>query len=150
MVLRPDSGDPTEAVLMGLKAAEKTFGAIKNSKGYKVLKGVGVIQGDGINYNTMSKIIDAVIAEGYSAETVTFGMGGGLLQRVNRDTMSFATKLAYVQYADGTESDVMKMPTSVSPPSQSDLSRRKLSVSILGSLTQKSATISLSFVWRIP
>ena len=38
-------------------------------------------------------------------------MGGGLLQKVNRDTMSFATKLSHVVYADGTEADIMKSPT---------------------------------------
>jgi hypothetical protein len=38
-------------------------------------------------------------------------MGGGLLQKVNRDTMSFATKLSHVVYADGTPADIMKTPT---------------------------------------
>lgn len=36
MVFRPDSGDPIDAVLKGLRAAEKTFGATVNSKGFKV------------------------------------------------------------------------------------------------------------------
>ena len=36
MVLRPDSGDPVEAVLAALKAAEKVFGVDVNAKGYKV------------------------------------------------------------------------------------------------------------------
>ena len=29
---------------------------------------------------------------------------------MNRDTMSFATKLCHIKYADGTERDVMKAP----------------------------------------
>eukprot|EP00842_Homolaphlyctis_polyrhiza_P001810 jgi/Hompol1/262/HPOL_005267-RA len=37
-------------------------------------------------------------------------MGGGLLQKVHRDTMSFATKLCSITYADGAQRDVMKMP----------------------------------------
>lgn len=37
MVLRPDSGDPVEAVLEALKAAEKVFGVDVNAKGYKVM-----------------------------------------------------------------------------------------------------------------
>lgn len=37
-------------------------------------------------------------------------MGGGLLQKVNRDTMSFATKLSYIEYANGDKRDVMKLP----------------------------------------
>jgi len=40
-VLRPDSGDPVEAVLEGLKAGEKAFGANINGKGYKVLNRAG-------------------------------------------------------------------------------------------------------------
>jgi nicotinic acid phosphoribosyltransferase len=42
------------------------------------------LQGDGINVVTIGKILDAAVAAGFSAENVAFGMGGGLLQRVNR------------------------------------------------------------------
>ncbi|KAI7836200.1 hypothetical protein COHA_009926 [Chlorella ohadii] len=109
-VLRPDSGDPTEAVLAALRAAERAFGADVNGKGFKVPRGVGVIQGDGIGYSNIARILEAVIAEGYSAESVAFGMGGGLLQRVNRDTLSLATKLCHIVYADGSAVDTMKAP----------------------------------------
>jgi nicotinamide phosphoribosyltransferase len=38
-------------------------------------------------------------------------MGGGLLQKVDRDTMSFATKLNYIIYkGDGVHRNVMKRP----------------------------------------
>lgn len=67
-----------------LRALDKVFGSDTNAKGYKVLRGAGVIQGDGINITTLAKILDAVLGEGFSAENVAFGMGGGLLQRVNR------------------------------------------------------------------
>ena len=36
MILRPDSGDPVEAVVMALEAAERVFGVDVNSKGFKV------------------------------------------------------------------------------------------------------------------
>lgn len=39
-------------------------------------------------------------------------MGGGLLQKVNRDTMQFATKLCHIVYADGSSRDIAKMPKS--------------------------------------
>jgi nicotinamide phosphoribosyltransferase len=39
MVLRPDSGDPVEAVLMGLSAGEKVFGVDTNALGFKVPRG---------------------------------------------------------------------------------------------------------------
>jgi nicotinamide phosphoribosyltransferase len=86
------------------------FGSTLNAKGYKVINGAGVIQGDGINITTLGAILDAVLAEGYSAQSVAFGMGGGLLQKVNRDTCSFATKLCHIVYADGRAEDVMKQP----------------------------------------
>ena len=208
-----------EAVLLALKAAERVFGVDMNSRGYKVPKGCGVIQGDGISIEMLDNILQAVMAKGYSAQVrllskmpwqlslpvdsdkltslpinvllrcvcasnchltsyncsmlerklfltphslyrchavrpwsgvyacatvlmlhllclghdlgqrmlwlfnvpatqyaymqaVAFGMGGGLLQRVNRDTMSFATKLSHIVYADGTEADTMKLPKS--------------------------------------
>lgn len=37
-------------------------------------------------------------------------MGGGLLQRLNRDTLSFATKLSHIIYAGGEPMEVMKAP----------------------------------------
>ena len=110
MVLRPDSGDPVECVLMALRAGEKVFGCNVNSKGFKVIKGCGVIQGDGVGLPMIGAILRAAHDAGFSAENVAFGMGGGLLQKVNRDTMSFATKLCHIRYADGSERDVMKAP----------------------------------------
>ena len=68
MILRPDSGDPTEAVLAALHAAEEVFGVDVNSKGFKVPRGCGVIQGDGIKFERLSEILDAVLAEKYSAQ----------------------------------------------------------------------------------
>jgi len=110
MVLRPDSGDPVECILSALRAGEKNFPTRKNMKGFKVIEGMAAIQGDGINYHTVRDILDATCAAGFSAQNVAFGMGGGLLQRVNRDTMSFATKLSFIRYADGSQREVMKRP----------------------------------------
>jgi len=55
MVCRPDSGDPVEAIMQGLKAIEDVFGCQKNEKGYKVINGAGVIQGDGIDIHVVKK-----------------------------------------------------------------------------------------------
>lgn len=71
MVLRPDSGDPVEAVIAALEAAEKVFGVDTNSKGYKVPRGCGVIQGDGIDLQKLSEILAAVLEKGFSAEVCT-------------------------------------------------------------------------------
>jgi nicotinamide phosphoribosyltransferase len=101
-VLRPDSGDPTDCVIKALQAGDKCAGHVVNSKGFKVLKGINVIQGDGVDYHQIRKILDAVLASGYSAQNVAFGMGGGLLQNLNNYTMAFTTKLNYIQHTDGT------------------------------------------------
>jgi nicotinic acid phosphoribosyltransferase len=110
LVLRPDSGDPPTVVLQALHAADRFMGSRINKLGYKVLNQTAVIQGDGISFNMICKILDTIMKEGYSAQNVAYGMGGGLLQKVNRDTMSFATKLCHIKYADGRAVDVMKKP----------------------------------------
>ena len=48
LVLRPDSGDAISNVLFACERLENTFGVTVNSKGYKVLNNVKVLQGDGI------------------------------------------------------------------------------------------------------
>ncbi|RHZ75245.1 hypothetical protein Glove_216g80 [Diversispora epigaea] len=111
LVIRPDSGDQVEVVLMALRAEEKIFGCDVNKKGYKVIRKCGVIQGDSVTIPSLKAILNAVKEAGYSAQNVLFGMGGGLLQKINRDTMSFATKLSHIRYADGTERSIMKIPT---------------------------------------
>lgn len=93
-VIRPDSGDPVTCVLQGLEAGARHYGYITNAKGYKVLNNCGVIQGDGINADTVVDILNAVMGAGFSAENVAFGMGGGLLQAITRDTCSYAMKLS--------------------------------------------------------
>jgi len=110
-VVRPDSGDPVKCVLEGLQACEAAFGATVNSKGYKVLNGAAVIQGDGIDSKILEAITRAVLNSGYSIQNVAFGMGGGLLQKQNRDTLKSAIKLCRIEYADGTVRDVMKKPS---------------------------------------
>ena len=95
-VIRPDSGDAVTQVLAGLRAAQKHMGFVLNKKGFIVLKNCAVIQGDGINYKQVDLILREVLREGFAASNVAFGMGGGLLQKVNRDTLSFATKLSYI------------------------------------------------------
>lgn len=111
MILRPDSGDPSTVVLQALYAAEKVFGSTINQKGFKVLNGAGVIQGDSVDYQEIKKILNSVIQSGFSAQNVAFGMGGSLLhRRVHRDTMSMATKLSSITYSDGSKRDLRKTP----------------------------------------
>jgi nicotinic acid phosphoribosyltransferase len=107
---RPDSGDPVDEVMKTLRKGAATFGTRTNRKGYRVILNWAAIQGDGIDPAIVIRIIKAVLYEGFSLQNIAFGMGGGLLQKVNRDTLRFATKLCYIKYSDGTWVEVMKDP----------------------------------------
>lgn len=110
LVIRPDSGDPVKVVREALIRLANRFGYHINSKGYKVLPDyVRLIQGDGINPVSLQKILDAIMAAGFSADNVAFGMGGGLLQQVDRDTLGWAMKASAAQVADEWR-DVYKDP----------------------------------------
>lgn len=98
LVLRPDSGDPVHVVMQALDAVAKNVGFTVNDKGYKVLHpSYRVIQGDGIDVQMIQRILDYMEARGYSAENVAFGMGGGLLQHMDRDTQRFAMKCSAIK-----------------------------------------------------
>jgi len=96
LVVRPDSGEPSEVVLNCLRILDKHFGSVVNVKGFKVLNNVRVIQGDGIDHSTIRSILTVMYLSGYSADNVAFGQGGALLQMVNRDTMQFAMKCSSI------------------------------------------------------
>jgi nicotinamide phosphoribosyltransferase len=99
LVVRPDSGDPRTIVLQCLRALEASFGARVNSKGYRVLHHVRLLQGDGINAQSIAAILGDLDAAGYALDNMVFGMGGALLQQVNRDTQRFAMKCSAVRIA---------------------------------------------------
>lgn len=97
VVIRPDSGEPVEVLTKMMLILEEKFGAPKNSKGYKLLNNVRVIWGDGINPVSLESILRTMVdLHGYSADNFAFGMGGGLLQQLDRDTMKFAMKCSAV------------------------------------------------------
>jgi nicotinamide phosphoribosyltransferase len=109
IVIRPDSGDPVEVVHQCLQLLDEAFGHTINGKGYKVLEHVRVIQGDGINPNSLRAILERVTSEGYATDNIAFGMGGALLQQLNRDTQKFALKCSAARI-DGQWIDVYKDP----------------------------------------
>ena len=110
LVVRPDSGDPAKVVREALERLSVKFGYTVNSKGYKILPDyVRLIQGDGISPQSLGNILDTVMQAGFSADNVTFGMRGGLLQQVTRDTMSWAMKASAIQI-DGQWKDIFKDP----------------------------------------
>ncbi|WP_343304776.1 nicotinate phosphoribosyltransferase [Chitinophaga niabensis] len=110
LVIRPDSGDPVRTLLKVFEILMDKFGSALNEKGYKVLPPqVRVIQGDGINLQSIREIYAALQEAGISAENLVLGMGGALIQKVNRDTQEFALKCSYAEI-NGEEVDVSKSP----------------------------------------
>ena len=110
VVIRPDSGNPIEIVCESIDRLINKFGYHTNRKGYKVLpEYVRVIQGDGISPATIADILDNMQAKQLSAENIAFGMGGELLQNINRDTMQFAMKASAIR-VHGQWKDVYKQP----------------------------------------
>jgi len=110
LVIRPDSGEPAEVVSKIATLLDSKFGSTVNTKGFKVLNGVRILQGDGLNdIADFSIILSTLTSLGFSTDNVVFGMGGGLLQQVNRDTCKMAMKASYT-IADGSGRDVYKDP----------------------------------------
>ena len=109
LVVRPDSGDPADVVCKCLKILDKHYGHTVNAKGYKVLNNVRVLQGDGINHQSIRSILYTITLAGYSADNVVFGQGGALLQMVNRDDQKFAMKCS-AAFVNGEWVDVFKDP----------------------------------------
>ena len=97
LVVRPDSGNPSDVVVKCLYILEKHFGSTVNSKGFRVLNpAVRIIQGDGINHASIHSILFCMELAGFSADNVAFGQGGALLQIVDRDTMQWAMKCSAI------------------------------------------------------
>lgn len=110
LVVRPDSGDPTVVPVECVKLLAGKFGSVENSAGYKVLPDfIRVLQGDGINQDSIDQILQNLAAEGFAAENMVFGMGGALLQGINRDTLKFAMKASAIRI-NGEWQDVYKDP----------------------------------------
>ncbi len=128
IVIRPDSGDPIDVVSKITHLLAEKFGTKTNSKGFKVLNNVRVIQGDGINGDSVNSILARLKSEGFSASNIAFGIGGSLLQKVNRDTLKFAYKCSAI-VVDGNLREVYKEPITdigkTSKKGRLDLSRTK-------------------------
>lgn len=109
VIIRPDSGDPLAVNVRLIKILAEKFGYTVNEKGYKVLNNVRIIQGDGVNEATISAILGNFLLHGWSADNIAFGMGGALLQQLDRDTQKFAMKCSSAK-VDGQWVRVQKDP----------------------------------------
>lgn len=111
-VIRPDSGDPLEVLPKVYAIIKKNLGdkIILNENGCMQLPSfLGVLQGDGVDNETMQVILSRLYSLGWAADCIVFGSGGGLLQKVNRDTYKFAQKGSAIKIG-GTWLPIFKNP----------------------------------------
>lgn len=110
LVARPDSGDPLIKPLQIMALLYKAFGGIYNDKGFAVLhSAVRVIQGDGINQDSIPLILENVVNHDWSMDNLVLGMGGGLTHGPGRDEFSFSMK-ATARYNGEEWIDLLKEP----------------------------------------
>jgi nicotinamide phosphoribosyltransferase len=108
---RADSGDVVQVTSETTEWLMDAFGYEVNSKGYKVLPPfIRVVQGDGVNRDSLREVFSEMKRRGLAADNAVFGMGGGLLQHCNRDTLNFGQKANAVQI-NGKWMDISKSPT---------------------------------------
>jgi nicotinamide phosphoribosyltransferase len=110
LVIRPDSGKMRNVLPTIFTDVRDLFWATTNSKGYRIPKYVKVLQGDGINENTVTQPFAIAKEKGISADAVMTGSGGGLMQsNIDRDTCKFAFKASNITI-NGVDHAIAKNP----------------------------------------
>ncbi len=110
LVIRPDSGEAVTVLEELFKIVSEKFGYEVNRKGWKTtVPRVRFIQGDGVNFYTIQNITAQLTRKGWSQDIWSYGMGGALLQQVNRDTLKFALKCSAID-RNGQWHNVYKNP----------------------------------------
>ena len=118
IVFRPDSGEPVSTTIDCLNLLEEGFGCHMTDKGYKVFDlNIGLLWGDGLNYQKIRDILFAMKSNGWAAENIIFGMGGGLHTAVTRDTQRNAFKCS-AQLRNDEWHDIFKNPLDSSKKSK--------------------------------
>merc|ERR1719174_780042 len=112
LVVRPDSGDPAETCTAIIKILTEQFkeDVVTTKTGHKLLPPyIRVLQGDGVDWETIPAILESLKSAGFAADNMVFGSGGALLQKVNRDTFKCAFKCSEITIA-GKAREVFKDP----------------------------------------
>lgn len=112
IVFRPDSGYPPDIFKECILLVSELFGTALNSKGFKEFNySMKILYGDGIDEEMVGILLKIGYDLWFAASNFLFGMGGGLLQKMTRDTQRFAIKCSQI-VRDGKEVDVYKDPVS--------------------------------------
>lgn len=86
IVIRPDSGDTWEQVVIAYKNISRHFIKITN---------VSAIIGESMDFENVKKADAYFEQHGVPLNFVSYGVGGGFYNYVNRDTLGWAMKTAY-------------------------------------------------------
>jgi len=139
LVIRPDSGEMRDVLPKVLNDARRLFGGRENNKGYDVLADVKILQGDGINEDTVTEPFQIAKELGISADSVMSGSGGGLMQaNIDRDTCKFAFKASNVT-RDGVDIPIAKDP--ITDPGKRSKKGRMVLVDYDGAGSYKTITV---------
>ncbi len=110
-VISGNSGNPENVLLACMIKLFKYFGYTETKTGHKLLPNcVRMIWGDGLTGQRINEILYYMGANNIAAENFAFGMGGGMLQRYSRDSISFAFKMNEKRNADGSIDLINKAP----------------------------------------
>lgn len=86
------------------------FGGTLTDKGFKTLDShVGLIYGDSITIGRQRQILERLMAKGFSASNVVFGVGSYTYQYITRDTFGMAMKATF-GVVDGEARELFKDP----------------------------------------
>ncbi|AGC75774.1 nicotinamide phosphoribosyltransferase [Nonlabens dokdonensis] len=124
LVIRPDSGDPTDIICgtnskIGRSSPQEkgvvellweTFGGNTNNQGFKVLDPhIGAIYGDSITTERAENICQRLYDKGFASTNVVLGIGSFTYQFKTRDTFGFAMKATSV-VVNGERREIFKDP----------------------------------------
>jgi nicotinic acid phosphoribosyltransferase len=120
-LFRPDSGEPIEVLpqMLTLMSDSRVLGmyweppttkdsstiGLKDNGLFGRWRGgaVRILQGDGVKLGSVEDMLASLVANRFCVSTVNFGSGGGLLQKVNRDSLSCAFKACALFVVDDRE-----------------------------------------------
>merc|ERR1712050_450055 len=104
-------GDPYEEKYNELVKKIRAYLGMNDGNPFRSFKGqqMRVLQGDGVALDTVGDMLASLLANGFAANTVHFGSGGGLLQKLNRDSLGCAFKCC-AMYVGGKVFPVGKDP----------------------------------------
>jgi len=122
VVIRPDSGDPSDIICGNylspniyarkgvIQMLWDIFGGTINAKGFKELDPhIGAIYGDAITLERCENICRRLMDKGFASTNIVFGVGSFTYQYNTRDTFGFALKSTYAKI-NGEEKFLFKDP----------------------------------------